>query len=126
MASGEMTGAEAVDAYLAGRPAAQRACLEDLRAVLRRLVPGGQEVMSYAMPGLRLGGRMVAGYAGFARNCGFYPHSGGVVTGFAAELDALGFRYSKSGVSFTPAKPLPENLVARLVAARVAEAGAEA
>jgi uncharacterized protein YdhG (YjbR/CyaY superfamily) len=118
-----VTGAEAVAAYLAARPEDQRACLEALRVVLVKLLPEADEVMSYAMPGFRQGGRMVAGYAGFARNCGFYPHSGGVVPGFAAELDALGFRYSKSGVNFTPAKPLPDDLVARLVAARLAEAG---
>ena len=67
--------------------------------------------MSYAMPGFRQG-KMVAGYAAYSQHCGFYPHSGGVIPQLGSEIDALGFRRSKSGVLFTPAKPLPSDLVA--------------
>ena len=108
------------DAYLAPLPDDQRAALTDLRALLRELLPGATEVMSYAMPGFRQG-KMVAGYAAYSQHCGFYPHSGTVVPQLGAEIDRLGFRRSKSGVLFTPAKPLPRDLVARLVALRLAE-----
>ena len=117
-----MSAAE-VDAYLAARPESQRAALRTLRALLKSLLPDAEEVISYAMPGFRLGGKMVAGYAGFARNCGYYPHSGKVVPQFAAELDAMDFGHSDGAVRFTPAKPLPDDLVRRLVAARLAEIG---
>lgn len=117
-----MSAAE-VDAYLAARPEDQRAALEALRRILKSLLPDAEEVISYAMPGFRLGGKMVAGYAGFARNCGYYPHSGNIVPQFVAELDAMGFGHSDGAVRFTPAKPLPEALVRRLVAARLAEIG---
>ncbi|MBI1418460.1 MAG: DUF1801 domain-containing protein [Limimaricola sp.] len=115
--------AAAVDSYLATLPDAQRACLADLRQRLRALLPDADEVISYAMPGFRLQGKMVAGYAGFARHCGFYPHSGGVIPSFAAELAAAGFRTSKSGVTFTPDHPLPDALLGRILDARLAEAG---
>ena len=118
-----MTQPMSHDAYLAGRPSDQRACLGALRAGIVRLLPGAEEVMSYAMPGFRLGGKVVAGYAGHARNCGFYPHSGRVIPAFSEELDRLGFRHSAGAISFTPEHPLPENLVARLLAARLAEVG---
>jgi uncharacterized protein YdhG (YjbR/CyaY superfamily) len=77
--------------------------------------------MSYAMPGFRQGKKMVAGYAGFAKHCGFYPHSGGIIPQLAPEIEELGFKWSKSGVSFTPSHPLPEELVHRIVALRLAE-----
>jgi uncharacterized protein YdhG (YjbR/CyaY superfamily) len=112
-----------VDNYIAALPAAQAAALKDLRDMLRRLLPEATEQMSYAMPGFRQG-KMVAGYAAFARQCGFYPHFGSVIPGFAAELDRLGFRHTKSGVNFTPDQPLPPDLVARIVAARLDEIAA--
>lgn len=118
-----MTKAMSHDAYLAGLSPDQRACLGALRAMISRLLPGAEEVISYAMPGFRLGGKVVAGYAGHARNCGFYPHSGQVIPAFRAELDRLGFRHSAGAIAFTPEHPLPEDLVARLLAARLAEAG---
>jgi uncharacterized protein YdhG (YjbR/CyaY superfamily) len=88
------------------------------------LLPEADEVISYAMPGFRQAGKVIAGYAGFARNCGFYPHSGRVIQAFADELAALGFRHTPGAVQFTPATPLPDDLVARLVDARPAEVAA--
>ena len=75
------------------------------------------------MRGFRIGGTVVAGYAGHARNCGFYPHSGRIIPAFAAELAALGLSHSPGAIRFTPDRPLPPDLVARLVAARLAAAG---
>jgi uncharacterized protein YdhG (YjbR/CyaY superfamily) len=113
-----------IDAYLAARPDDQRAALQSLRDLLRTCLPDADEVISYKMPGFRLGKKVVAGYAGFARNCGYYPHSGNIVPQFAAELTALGFRHTDGAITFTPTRPLPDDLVRRLVAARLAEIGA--
>ena len=99
--------ASEVEAYLARRPEDQRAALQALREVIGTCLSGAEEVMSYAMPGFRLGGKMVAGYAGFARNCGFYPHSGNIIPQFADEIAALRFRHRPGAISFTPARPLP-------------------
>ena len=118
-----MTAPQSHDAYLAARPDDQRACLQSLREQLAGLLPRAEEVISYAMPGFRFGKHVIAGYAGFARNCGFYPHSGNIIPAFDAELTSLGFRHTPGAISFTPARPLPADLVARLVAARLAEAG---
>jgi uncharacterized protein YdhG (YjbR/CyaY superfamily) len=118
-----MTHPAAHDAYLATRPDDQRAALQALRETLAALLPEAHEVISYAMPGFRIGTKVIAGYAGFARNCGYYPHSGNIIPQFADELDRLGFTHSGGALSFTPAKPLPDDLVARLVAARKAELG---
>lgn len=109
------------DDYLAARPLEQRAALQALRQVIAGLLPGAEEVISYAMPGFRQHGRVIAGYAGFARNCGYYPHSGNVIPRFAAELGALGFRHTDGAIRFTPDHPLPGDLVARLVRARLDE-----
>ncbi|MBP6737323.1 MAG: hypothetical protein KA139_07785 [Rhodobacteraceae bacterium] len=112
-----------VDAYLAALPEDQRRALSDLRVTLRALLPDHIECLSYAMPGFRQPGpkgRMVAGYAAFARHLGLYPHSGSVIP----LLDCSPYKTSKSGVLFTPAHPLPAELVARIVTARQAELAA--
>jgi uncharacterized protein YdhG (YjbR/CyaY superfamily) len=113
-----------VDAYIDRLPPDQRAALTDLRLVLRALLPGHAECLSYAMPGFRAPGpkgRMVAGYAAFARHMGLYPHSGNIIPALLPEC--AGFKTSKSGILFTPDHPLPATLVARIVAARQAEIG---
>jgi uncharacterized protein YdhG (YjbR/CyaY superfamily) len=115
-----VSGAD-VDAWLAARPEDQRAVLQTLRDLLKTCLPDAAEVISYKMPGFRLGKTVIAGYAGFARNCGYYPHSGNIVPQFAAELGTLGFRHTNGAITFTPARPLPDDLVRRLVAARLEE-----
>ena len=113
----------AVEAYLARLPADQQAALRAPRASLARLLPDHPEVMSYAMPGFRQPGpkgKMVVGYAAFARHLGLYPHSGTVIP----LVDCAPFRTSKSGVLFTPAQPLPEVLIESILRARQAELAA--
>ncbi|MBP9182023.1 MAG: DUF1801 domain-containing protein [Fuscovulum sp.] len=112
-----------VEAYLSALPPDQQAALRALRATLASLLPDHIEVMSYAMPGFRQPGprgKMVIGYAAFAKHLGLYPHSGTVIP----QIDCTPFRTSKSGVLFTPAQPLPDTLLRRIIAARQAELAA--
>ncbi len=112
-----------VDAYLAALPRPdQRAALEALRGQLRALLPDHVECLSYAMPGFRQPGKkgkMVAGYAAFAKNCGYYPHSGNIIPQFTADL--ADYKTTQGAIQFTPDHPIPATLIAKLVAARQAE-----
>lgn len=112
-----------VDACLAALPDDQRAALQDLRARLKARLPGHLEVISYAMPGFRQPGpkgKMVAGYAAFAKHLGLYPHSGNVIP----QIDCTPFKTSKSGVLFTPGQPLPDALLDAILSLRLAEIAA--
>ncbi|MFN4191408.1 MAG: iron chaperone [Tabrizicola sp.] len=116
-------GAAEVDAYLAAPPANQHAALSELRMRLKALLPDHVETLSYAMPGFRQPGpkgKMMVGYAAFARHLGLYPHSGSVIP----QIDCTPFRTSKSGVLFTPDRPLPDSLLHRIVETRQAELAA--
>ncbi len=113
-----MTAAITPDSYLAQCPPDQRACLMELRAVIRAYLPEAEECMSYAMPGFRLG-KMVAGYAAFKNHLGYYPHSGRIVGQMADRLSA--WKTSKSGILFTPQTPLPRDIVQALLDLRLAE-----
>ncbi len=116
-----MTGE--VDTFLAALPPDQRAALITLRARLKALLPDHIECLSYAMPGFRQPGpkgRMVAGYAAFAKHLGLYPHSGTVIP----QIDCTPFKTSKSGVLFTPDRPLPDALLQKIIETRQAELAA--
>jgi uncharacterized protein YdhG (YjbR/CyaY superfamily) len=112
-----------VDAYLAALPPDQRAALCDLRARLQARLPDHVECLSYAMPGFRqpgAKGKMVVGYAAFARHLGLYPHSGTVIP----KIDCTPFKTSKSGILFTPQSPLPDRLLETIIRTRQAEIAA--
>lgn len=113
-----MTKPSTADAYLAALPAAQRAALERLRAQIAAAAPEAEECISYGLPAFRQG-KLLVGYGATKKHCALYLMSGRVAEGFAEEL--ADFDTSKGTVRFQPATPLPADLVARLVAARLAE-----
>jgi uncharacterized protein YdhG (YjbR/CyaY superfamily) len=110
--------ARTIDDYIAAFPAATRAVLEELRAIIRAAAPGAVETISYAIPTFDFDGRHLVHFAGYARHVGFYPTPGGIVA-FAEEL--AGYKTSKGSVQFPLDRPLPADLIRRIVAFRVEE-----
>ena len=118
-----MSGAAAVDAYIAAQPTRFAAALTHLRTRLRDFLPAHVECLSYAMPGFRAPGpkgKMVVGYAAFTHHLGLYPHSGSVIP----KIDCTPSKTSKSGVLFTPDTPLPDAVLHAILGARQAEIAA--
>lgn len=110
-----------VDAYLAGLPAPDRAALEDLRRKILDVVPQAEEGLSYGSPSFKVQGKAVAGFAAFKDHLSYLPHSGSVLGELADEVAA--YRTTKGSLHFTPDQPLPPDLVASLVSARLRELG---
>lgn len=116
------------DSYLADQtPAFREALIALADRIEARLPTGAERVISYAMPGWRVpapkGTKVAAGMAGFTHHLGFYPHSGSVVPHIAERLDADGFKHSRSGVLFTPDRPLPDWVLDEVIGRRLAEIG---
>jgi len=108
-----------VDEYLAEVDEPGRSTLEALRAVLLGLLPDAEEGIAYGAPAYRVDGKVVAGFSASAQHLSYLPHSGDVLAGLG---DAVaGHATSKGALRFPPDEPLPEALVAQLVAARQAE-----
>jgi uncharacterized protein YdhG (YjbR/CyaY superfamily) len=63
---------------------------------------------------------MLVGYAAFTHHLGLYPHSGSIIP----KIDCSPFKTSKSGVLFTPDRPLPEALLRAILTASMAEIAA--
>jgi uncharacterized protein YdhG (YjbR/CyaY superfamily) len=114
-----MTAAE-VDAYLAGLDEPRRSTLEVVRAAILRAAPDAEEVISYGMPAAKVGGKAVAGFAAFKEHLAYLPHSSTVFPQLAERL--AGYTFSKGSLHFPIDEPLPDDLVAELVAVRRAEA----
>ena len=79
--------------------------------------------MSYVVPGFRQQGALVC-YAAFKTHCSFFPMSAALMDTLGDELQGL--RTSKGTIQFAPDEPLSEDLVRRIVAARIAENAARA
>lgn len=113
--------ATTIDEFLARLGAEQRAALEQLRRDIHAAASGLEEVISYGVPGFRLGGRLLVWIGAGANHCAFYPGALPIAR-HARELAR--YQTSKGTIRFAPSKPLPSSLVATLVRTRVAESAA--
>jgi uncharacterized protein YdhG (YjbR/CyaY superfamily) len=104
------------DAYIAEAPADLRPALVRLRAQLAHALPDAEEVIAYRMPGFRIGKSIVAGYAAFSRQCGLYL-SPAAIASHADDIAAAGLKSTKTGVTFSPDRPIPDGLVRKLALA---------
>jgi uncharacterized protein YdhG (YjbR/CyaY superfamily) len=111
--------ATTVDEYLAGLPGLPRAALDQVRATVRAAVPEATESISYGIPTVRLGGRMLLSYAAFARHCSLFPASAAVMAALGDELAP--YFTPKATLRFAPDAPIPRPLLERIVAIRVGE-----
>lgn len=113
---GPMPTFETIDDYIANQPEDVQKRLNDLRSIIKEAAPDAREVINYKIPAFTLveGGKrdqqiMMAGYKNFV---GFYPFP----TTMAAFSDELkGYKQGKGSVQFPLDKPLPRDLIVRMV-----------
>ena len=104
------------DAYIAEAPEDLRPLLVRLRAQLARALPDAEEVIAYNMPGFSIGQSIVAGYAAFSKQCGLYLAPSAIAS-HAEDIATAGLKSTKTGVTFSPGKPIPDGLVETLALA---------
>ena len=110
--------AKTVEQYLAQTQEPARSTLNRVRETIRSAVPTDvEEVMSYGIPAFKWK-KMVVWYAAFADHCSLFP-TASVIAKFKEEL--TDYRVSKGTIHFAVDKPLPANLVRKMVKARLAD-----
>jgi uncharacterized protein YdhG (YjbR/CyaY superfamily) len=107
------------DDCLADATPEQRAALEQLRKLIRAVVPAAEEGVSYGLAAFRLNGKPLVALGCSANHCAFYPMDNTTVAAHKSELKD--FETSKGTIRFQPDKPLPPALVRKIVKAKVAE-----
>ena len=113
-----------VSAYVDAQPEPQRTTLTTMRAMIDALLPHAEECLAYGMPSWRVDGTAVAGIAGAAAHCAFFPHSGTVLDRPELADRLAGYDLAKGTVRFAVDRPLPKPLVRAVIAARLAEVSA--
>jgi len=111
--------AATIDDFLDSVPDDKRRALEELRGQIGRAAPDATESINYGVPAFKLDGRPLVSFGAGKDHCAFYVQSPAVVEAFADEL--RDFRLTKGSVTFQPDAPIPADLVARMVQARIDE-----
>jgi uncharacterized protein YdhG (YjbR/CyaY superfamily) len=111
----------AIDDYLEKIEAPQRDALERICQIVREAVPGAEEATSYGMPAFKVKGKPLLGFTASQRHLSLHPFSPGVIE---TVKDGLGgFELSKGTIRFTLDNPIPDEVLRRVIEARLKEIG---
>ncbi|WP_144024639.1 iron chaperone [Paenibacillus odorifer] len=108
---------ESIDAYISGFSLEVQEILNTLRKVIKEAAPEAEEKISYQMPTFALHGNLVH-FAAYPKHIGFYPTPSGI-NAFKDELS--GYKGAKGSIQFPIDKPMPYELISKIVTFRVAE-----
>jgi Uncharacterized conserved protein len=108
---------DAIDSYIASFPKETQNILEQLRTTIRKAAPEAEETINYGIPTFTLKGNLVH-FAAFKNHIGFYPTSS-AIEAFKKDLSA--YDGAKGSVKFLIDKPIPFELISRIVKFRVIE-----
>lgn len=108
---------KSIDEYIAGFPNDVQEILQLIRETIRKAAPDAAETIKYQMPTFTQDGNLVH-FAAFKNHIGFYPAPTGIEA-FIEELAA--YRTGKGTLQFPIGKPVPFELISRIVAFRLKE-----
>lgn len=111
-----------VDDYINSFPADVMSKLKQLRKTIRATAPKAEELISYGIAGYKYHGMLIY-FAGFKNHISVYPAPRSV-NAFKKELSA--YKGGKGTVQFPLDKPIPFDLVKRIIFFRMKENEAKA
>ena len=106
-----------IDEYVATFPKNVQSILEELRQAIRDSAPNAEEAISYQIPTFKLKGNLVH-FGAFKNHIGFYPRIS-AIEAFREELSD--YEVTKGTVKFPLDRPIPFDLIKKMVKYRVKE-----
>jgi uncharacterized protein YdhG (YjbR/CyaY superfamily) len=107
-----------IEEYLMSTPVKHRKILEEIRRIVKQVVPEAEELISYNMPAAKFHGILLY-YAAHKEHIGFYPGNSKLILELKAELKE--YETSKGTIRFSVNKALPKDLVKIIVGKRAKE-----
>jgi len=107
-----------MDEYISACPADAQVVLEKIRQTVHRAAPEAVETISYKMPAFDLNGKCLVYFASWKNHISMYPIPGGSEA-FKKELSP--YIASKGTIKLPLGKPIPYDLVEKIVQARIVQ-----
>lgn len=114
----DTTAVQNIDDYIASFPGEVQEILTKIRQIIKETAPDAGETIKYGIPTFTLAGHNLVHFAAYKKHIGFYPTPSGIEQ-FKREMSA--YKISKGTVQFPLDKPIPYDLIRRIVVFRVDE-----
>jgi uncharacterized protein YdhG (YjbR/CyaY superfamily) len=112
------TAPQDIDDYIASFPQNVQEILKKIRLTIKKAAPAAEETISYKIPTFTLNGTYLIYFAAYKKHVSLYPAPIGQAE-FQAELSA--YESGKGTAKFPLDKPIPYDLISKIVRFRVKE-----
>lgn len=109
---------KSVEAYFAALPEAKRAALEELRRIIKSVVPDSEEVISYQIPTFSYQGYLVA-ITAQKNHLSLHTMSKALMSAMKDDLKDLDKTVASIHLPYD--EPLPRSLIGKIIRARMRE-----
>ncbi len=113
-------GLTPIDDYIARQPEIYRPTLEELRSIVKSLVPDAEELFSYQV-GCFKHHQMLVGIGVTKDYCSLYTMSPPLVKQMKESDELKGMKVSGATIHFAPDQALPVELIRKIVKTRIRE-----
>ncbi|HNX85004.1 MAG: DUF1801 domain-containing protein [Bacteroidales bacterium] len=107
-----------IDDYISLQAPEVQPLLKKVRETILDAAPGAEEYISYMMPSFRYNGKILVYFAAHKNHLGFYATPSGNIA-FSEELKD--YKSSKGAVQFPLDRPIPYDLIRRMVQYKLEE-----
>lgn len=109
-----------VDEYIQGFDGVPRQRVEQMRQLIRSILPSADERISYGIPAYFVEGKLIIYFAGYDNHIGMYP---GRTNSDAYNKLAAQYAHGKSTAQFKHSDALPEDIIRDFIQTRLIEVG---
>lgn len=110
---------ESVDEYISIFPVDVQEILENIRKLIKETAPEATETISYQIPTFKTNGHFLIYYAAFKNHVSVYPITTGMKRELKEEIEP--FVKGKGTLQFPLSKPIPYDLIKKIVLIRLKE-----
>jgi uncharacterized protein YdhG (YjbR/CyaY superfamily) len=107
-----------IDMYIADFSRQIQELLQEIRFTIAEIVPDAKETINYGIPTFTLNNGNLVHFAAYKNHIGFYPGASGIAA-FKDELST--YKTAKGSAQFPLNKPIPIELITKIVKYRVKE-----
>jgi uncharacterized protein YdhG (YjbR/CyaY superfamily) len=101
-----------IDEYIAAFPPTVQEVLQQIRRTIQAAAPEAEEIISYNMPGFRMG-EITVWFAAYKKHIGMYPMYH--MEDFPEDLSPYRAKGTKDAIHFSLDKPMPLELIGEMV-----------
>lgn len=114
----DKTAYQSIDHYIESQDLDKHERLQEIRKIMKHLVPDGIEVISYHMPAFKWKGKIVAYFGAFKDHISLFPHASCIE---AFQEQSKDYVMSKGTIQFPMNKALPKDLIREMIQFRIHE-----